>query len=213
MLIKGFSWLAGCGVDCCATAAPRHCNCCRSLAHTQVTGRGIALLNASHPGRLRKLRLDGCRACMSAVVGTLRRQPGSVCLWDAHLRGHLPRWVNVANTLLIAGGVDGSRHLRLLRAPEASWLRQAGMAAAVAGLMSAYALLLLATLVVLLMLPAAGFSLAAALLLIYAAGRRVVHQPVLRVAARAELLLSAVLVGVLSIDVPPPPANLQHWHF
>ena len=178
-----------------------------------MTGRGIALINTSHPGRLRQLRLDGCRVSMSGVASTLRRQPGGVCLWDAHRRGHLPRWVNIANTLLMAGSVDGGRHLRLLHAPEAGWMRQAGMAAAMAGLMSAYALLLLATLAVLLVLPALGFSLAAALLLIYAAGRRVVHQPVLRLAARAELLLSAVLVGVLSIDVPPAPANLEHWHF
>ena len=176
-----------------------------------MTGRGIALLNASHPGRLRQLRLDGCRVCMGAVASTLWRQPGDVCLWDAHLRGHLPRWVNIANTLLITGGLDAT--LRLLHAPEASWLRQAGMAAAVAGLMSAYTLLLLATLVVLLALPALGFFVAAALLLLYAAGKRVVHQPMLRVAAQAEIMLSALLVGVLSTDVPPPPANLQLWHF
>lgn len=197
----------------CATSASCDCNCCRSLALTQVSGRGIALLNASHPGRLRQLRLDGCRLSMGAVASTLWRQPGGVCLWDAHLRGHLPRWVNVANTLLMTGGVDGTRRLRLLYAPEPSWLRQAGMAVAVAGLMSAYVLLLLATMAVLLALPALGFAVAAALLLMYATGKRVVRQPVLRVAARAELLLSAVLVGVLSIDVPPPPANLQHWHF
>ena len=192
-----------------------YCDCdrCRSLAHSQVTGGGITLLNASHPGRLRQLRLDGCRMCMGAVASTLWRQPGRVCLWDAHLRGHLPRWVNLANTLLMTAGVDGTRRLRLLYAPEPSWPRQAGMAVAAAGLMSAYLLLLLATMAVLLALPALGFAVAAALLVMYATGKRVVHQPVLRAAGRAELLLSAVLVGVLSIDVPPAPANLQHWRF
>ena len=59
----------------CATSASCDCNCCRSLALTQVSGRGIALLNASHPGRLRQLRLDGCRLSMGAVASTLWRQP------------------------------------------------------------------------------------------------------------------------------------------
>lgn len=190
---------------------PCNHNCC-SLAQTQLTGHGVAQLNASHPGRLRQLRLDGCHVSMCAVVGTLWRQPGGVCLWYARLRGYLPRWVNITNTLLMTRGVNGARRLRLLHSPEANWLCQAGMTAGVALLLSAYSLLLLATVAVLLVLPALGFFVAAALLLLYATGRRVVQDPLLRVAASAEILLSAVLVGVLSIDIPPPSANLQHWH-
>ena len=93
-----------------------------------MTGRGVAVLNASHGGRLRQLRLDGCRVCMSAVAGTVWRQPGSMCLWDPQKRGHLPRWVNIASALLWMGDASGSRRrLRLWHASEPSWLRLAGM--------------------------------------------------------------------------------------
>jgi hypothetical protein len=114
-----------------------HCvyNCCRSLGHNQVTSHGRAVLNAIHGGRLRQLRLDGCRMCISAVASTLWHQPGKVCLWDDRKRGHLPRWVNITSTLLWMGDAVGDRRrLRLWHAPEPSWLRLAvvvlGLAAA-----------------------------------------------------------------------------------
>jgi hypothetical protein len=103
-----------------------------------VTGRGLALLNASHGGSLRQLRLDGCPVCMSALASTVWHLPVSMCLWDAHnrYRGHLPRWVNIVNTLLWMDGAGAASHmrLRLWHAPEPSRLRLACMLLGLAGL-------------------------------------------------------------------------------
>ena len=101
-----------------------------------MTGRGLAVLNASHGSSLRQLRLGGCRVCMSAVASTMWHLPASMCLWDAHRQGHLPRWVNIVNTLLWMddAGAASQMRLRLWHAPEPSWLLLAWMLLCVAGL-------------------------------------------------------------------------------
>ena len=116
------------------------CNCRCSLADTLVTEVGAAMLSASHSSRLQQLRLDGCCMSMSTVATMIWRQPGSVCLWDAQQRGHLPRWVNIASTLLWVAHA-GEYGLRLQHAPEPSWRHLACVLLGLAGTVLAFALL------------------------------------------------------------------------
>jgi len=99
----------------------------------------------------------------------------------------------------------------LLAAPEGTHCKQAAMGSLVALIALGQSLILLATLVVLLMLPGAALMAGLALLLMRACGWRLPQGTLMRWAARGELLLSAVLVGVLSIEVPPPPPPVEPW--
>jgi hypothetical protein len=67
-------------------------------------------------------------------------QRGSLCLWDAHKRGHLPGWVNIASTLLWTDDADEASRLRLRHAPEPSWLHMVGVLLAMVGALIAWAL-------------------------------------------------------------------------
>lgn len=147
---------------------------------------------------------------MSGILHVLRRQQPGVALWCPRRRGHLPRWVNLANTLLMVAPPGQRQRLRLRHAPEARWPAQAGMAAAVGAALLGHAALLLLTTVLLLLLPLAGLSLGAALLVLMACGRRPANSVVVAAAHRGEVYLSAVLVGVLAVEVPMPPPPADH---
>lgn len=62
-----------------------------SLSHTEVTGAGLQRLSSSHAKQLARLQIDGCRVSTWALLSMLRRQPRGSCMWDAQMRGHLPR--------------------------------------------------------------------------------------------------------------------------
>lgn len=183
-----------------------HC----SLSDSDVTTAGVHALCASHPGRLGRLQLDGCRVAMSAILHALRCQRRGVVLWSPSRRGYLPRWVNLANTLLMVAPAGQRQRLRLRHAPEACWPAQAGMAAVVAAVLLGHAGLLLLTTALLLLLPLAGLFLGAALLAAMACGRRPASSVVVGAASRGEVYLSAVLVGVLAVRAPPPPPPADH---
>lgn len=122
------------------------------------------------------------------------------------------RLINVCHTLLFTAGPSWERRWRLRHAPESSWPALLAASAVTFGVLAAHFCLLLATAVGLLLLPVAFFLIAIGLLAAAACGRPVRQRSLLAAAARAEVLLSAVLVGVLSVHVPPPPV-LQVWDF
>ncbi len=181
-----------------------------SLSDTDVTTTGVRALCASHPAHLRRLQLGGCRVSMTGILHVLRRQQAGVALWCPSRRGYLPRWVNLANTLLMAAPPGQRQRLRLRHAPEASWAAQAGMSAVAAAVLLGHAGLLLLTVALLLLLPVAGLALGAALLVLMACGRRPSNSAVVGAASRGEVFLSSVLVGVLAVEVPPPPPPVDH---
>ena len=185
--------------------------CQRSLSETRVTDTGIKARCASHAGRLDLLRFDACPASTSMVLAVLCRQPG-VCLWNP-CRGHLPRWTNVAHTLLCAKLPDGRQRLRLLLCPEAHWAPQAGLCAAAALGLAAYAAVLLMLLVTFLLLtPFVGVGVTLTVLLAAGAGQRSTPRILFGVMSQAEALLSAVLLGVLGAEpAPPPPLDPHYW--
>jgi hypothetical protein len=197
--------LSGQVLNDCPLAFPPAC----SLAHSLVTGAGIAMLNASHAGTLQQLRLEGCHVSMWAVSQLLRCQSRHLCLWDTKRRGHLPRVFNVLNQLLVCPLADGGRALRLCHAPEATWLQQGLMLGLVAGILLGQALLLVLTTVILLLSPAIMLVCAFCLLLLHAAGatadRGGISVVSTYIMGRAEVWLSAVLVGIHCVHVPPPP--------
>ena len=174
-----------------------------------MTDPGIRALCASHAGRLALLRFDACPACTTTVLAVLRHQPG-VCLWDLQCRGHLPRCINIAHTLLCAKLPDGRQRLRLLLCPEACWAAQAGLFVAVAAGLAAYAAVLLLLLAAsLLLTPFVGVFVTLTVLLAAGAGQRSTPRILFFIMAQAEALLSAVLVGVLGAEDPAPPPLLD----
>ncbi|KAL4451851.1 hypothetical protein ABPG75_007513 [Micractinium tetrahymenae] len=207
--------VSGTGFDdaCCAHLAAMPDVSAINLSGSAVTTAGVCALCASHPGRLRRLQLEGCRVAMTAVLHALRRQPPGVTLWCARKRGYLPRWVNLANSLLMVGPPGQRQRLRLRHAPEAGWPAQACMSALVAGMLLGHAGLLMLTTVLLLLLPLAGLLLGAALLVLMACGRRPSQRVIVAAASRAEVCLSAVLVGFWAVEVPPPPPPPTDHHF
>ena len=185
------------------------------MAHTRVTSAGVRCLDVS---RLAHLQLDGCRVSMLTVAAVLRRQPRGGSVWSSELRGHLPRWANIVNSLLVTAPTPstsgGKQQLRLLFAPEDAWPQQIGMAIAVVALLTAQLVVLAGTLLALLLMPLLVLFFVLMMLLLVAAGvltPSTLATLLRREAARAETILSAVLVGALCVRVPPPPpSNLLH---
>lgn len=122
------------------------------------------------------------------------------------------RCINKANALLMTSGPDGSRRWRVRHAPEDSRLACLGAGAATAGLLLTHLVVLLATLLVLMLLPLAFSCTAVALAALAAVGRPVPQSTLFHAAVRGEMLLSALLVGVLAVHVPPPPYR-SVWDF
>lgn len=182
-----------------------------SLAYTCVTSAGLCALALTHSGRLALLRFDGCAVALCAVLHALRHQR-RVCMWDERARGHLPRWINTAHTLLFTATEGGERRWRLAFAREPSWPALLTAGAVTAGVLVAHGCLLLVTALGLLLLPLAFTMVGLAVLAAAACGRPVPQRSLLGAAARGEVLLSAALVGVLSCHVPPPPTR-PVWDF
>ena len=111
-------------------------------------------------------------------------------------------------------GPDGRRLWRLLRAPEASAPLQLLMGGLAAGLLLSHLLLCVATSAALMLLPLAFSCVGVWLLSMAAIGRPVPQRPLMKAAVTGEVLLSAVLTGMIATYVPPPPiSDHAFWDF
>lgn len=174
------------------------------MAHTRVTSVGVRLLNAAHPERLRRLRWDACTVSMLTVIAVILGQPSGVCVWSER-RNYMPRCVNIINSIVFMS-LGHQQALRVRYAPESTWLQQVSMCALVAGVLLAQLFLLLATAIVLLLLPIVLLLTFSILLLLYVAvAFKPEHLSLASVLVKAEIILSAILVGVLRVHVPPAP--------